>query len=361
MKGLITSIITVLAFSGIQAHAETQSQVPKLVIGITIDQLRTDYLENFSPLYGEKGFKRLWREGVVYKNAEYSFDNLDRSSAVAAIYSGTPPAVNGIVANRWLDLSTLRPINCVDDPNYMGNYTDESTSPALLLTSTIADELKIATRNRGLIYSISPFRDAAVLSAGHSGNGAFWLNQNTGKWCGTTYYGSSPWWLNQYNDKNAVDFRIGSIVWTPVHPKEKYTYLPEWKDVTFKYKFEDDRRNKYRRLVTSPYINEEVNAFASELLNNSEIGKDNITDMLSLTYYAGNYMNKTVQEAATEIQDTYVRLDQTIAALLEMVDKKVGLDNVLFFITSTGYVDTESADLAIYRIRSEERRVGKEC
>ncbi len=350
MKGLITSIITVLTFTSIQAQAETQSQAPKLVIGITIDQLRTDYLENFAPLYGEKGFKRLWREGVVYSNAEYSFNNTDRSSAVAAIYTGASPAVNGIVANRWLDLSTLRPINCVDDANYMGNYTEESTSPALLLTSTISDELRIATRNRGLIYSVSPFRDAAVLSAGHSANGAFWLNQNTGKWCGTTYYGSSPWWLNQYNDKSAVDLRIANMVWTPVHPKEKYIYLPEWKDVSFKYKFEDDRKNKFRRLVTSPYINDEVNAFTNELIDKSEIGKDNITDMLSLTYYAGNYMNKTVQEAATEIQDTYVRLDQSIAELLEMVDKKIGLDNVLFFITSTGYVDSESADLGIYRI-----------
>ena len=142
MKGLITSIITVLAFSGIQAHAETQSQSqsPKLVIGITIDQLRTDYLETFAPLYGEKGFKRLWREGKVYRNIQYSFDNVDRSSAVASIYTGTSPSLNGIIANRWLDISTLRSISCVDDSNYMGNYTEESTSPALLLTSTLSDE-----------------------------------------------------------------------------------------------------------------------------------------------------------------------------------------------------------------------------
>ena len=77
--------------------------------------------------------------------------------------------MNGIIAEQWLDAGTLRPINCVEDPNFMGNYTDESTSPSQLLTSTIADELKIATRNKGLVYAIAPFRDASILGAGLSG------------------------------------------------------------------------------------------------------------------------------------------------------------------------------------------------
>lgn len=348
MKGLLTSILTVLAITGL--HAQPQPSTPKLVVTLTIDQLRTDYLEAFSALYGEKGFKRLWKEGKVFRNAEYNFNRIDRASAVAAIYTGTTPAMNGIVGNQWMDISTLRPVNCVDDPAFMGNYTDESSSPALLLTSTIADELKIATRNKGLVYSIAPFRDAAIFSAGHAGNGAYWLNPNTGKWCSTTYYTEFPWWVSQYNDRNALDFRIGSMVWTPVHPIDKYIYLPEWRDAAFKYKFDDDRRNKFRRLITSPFVNDEVNALTEELLNKSTIGKDDVPDMLSLMYYAGNYSHKTAQECAMELQDTYVRLDRSIATLLDMIDKQIGLHNVLFCITSTGYVDTEAADSGIYRI-----------
>ncbi len=354
MKGLITSIITVLAITGTQVCAEQQMQAPKLVIGITIDQLRTDYLENFAPLYGDKGFKRLLKEGKVYKNIEYGFDNIDRSSATAAIYTGATPSLNGIIGDMWLDATTLRPISCVDDPNYMGNYTNESTSAELLLTSTIADELRIATRNKGLIYSISPFRDTAVLTAGHCANGAFWINTTTGKWCGTTYYAEFPWWLNQYNDRQSIDLRISNMTWSPVHPKEKYTYLPEWRDIAFKYKMDEDRNNKFRRFVTSPFVNDEVNLLTAELLEKSLLGKDDITDMLSLTYYAGNYMRKTAQEAATELQDIYVRLDQSIATLLEIIDKKVGLNNALIFITSTGYVDSDSSDLGIYRIPTGE-------
>ena len=53
MKGLLTSLITVLTFTGLQA--QSLPTAPKLVVGLTIDQLRTDYLEAFSSLYGAFG------------------------------------------------------------------------------------------------------------------------------------------------------------------------------------------------------------------------------------------------------------------------------------------------------------------
>ena len=326
MKGLLTSLITVLTFTGLQA--QSLPAAPKLVVGLTIDQLRTDYLEAFSSLYGEKGFKRLWKEGRVFYNAEYTFSGVDRSSAIAAIYSGTTPSMNGIISKRWMDAATLRPVNSTDDTAFMGYYTDQTCSPSKLLTSTIADELKIATQGKGLVYAIAPKCDAAILAAGHAGNGAFWLNPNTGKWSGTTYYGEFPWWASQYNDRQAVDFRIANIVWEPVFPRGMYTFLPDWRDMVFKYKFDDDRNNKYRRFITSPFVNDEVNALAEEALNKSSIGMDDITDLLALTYYAGNYAHKSVQECAMEMQDTYVRIDRSIANLLELLDRKVGLQNV---------------------------------
>ncbi|GAE82489.1 alkaline phosphatase family protein [Bacteroides reticulotermitis] len=352
MKGLLTSLITVLTFTGLQA--QSLPTAPKLVVGLTIDQLRTDYLEAFSSLYGEKGFKRLWKEGRVFRNAQYTFSNIDRSSAIAAIYSGTSPSMNGIIANQWMDASTLRPVNSTDDSAFMGYYTDYASSPSKLLTSTIADELKIATQGKAEVYAIAPFCDAAIFAAGHAANGAFWLNPNTGKWSGSTYYGEFPWWANQYNDRQAIDFRISGITWEPVYPRGMYTFLPDWRDIVFKYKFDDDRKNKFRRFITSPFVNDEVNALTEELLSKGTLGMDDITDLLSLTFYAGNYAHKSPQECAMEIQDTYVRLDRSIASLLELIDKKVGLQNVLFFITSTGYTDSESADSGLYKIPTGE-------
>ena len=346
-KGLITSILA-LTFTGLQA--QPLPATPKLVVTLTIDQLRTDYMEAFSTLYGEKGFKRLMREGKVFYQTEFPFNGTDRASAIAAIYSGTTPSMNGIISQYWMDASTLRPVNCVDDSAFMGNFTDESSSPSQLLTSTIADELKVATRNKGLVYAIAPSRDAAVLAAGHTGNGAFWLNENTGKWCSTTYYSEFPWWVSQYNERKSPDFRIRDMVWEPAHPINKYTFLPEWRTIPFKYRFETEKDNKYRRLITSPLINDEVNRVTEDLLDKSNIGKDDITDLLAITYYAGNYNHRSTQECAMEMQDTYARLDQSIARLLDMLESKVGLQNVLLCIASTGYADPDGADIGIYRI-----------
>ena len=348
MKGLLTSLITVLTFTGLQA--QSLPTAPKLVVGLTIDQLRTDYLEAFSSLYGERGFKRLWKEGRVFHNAEYTFSGVDRASAMAAIYSGSTPSVNGIISNRWMDVATLRPVNSTDDAAFMGYYTDQTCAPTKLLTSTIADELKIATQGKGIVYAIAPFCDAAIFAAGHAGNGAFWINPTTGKWSGTTYYGEFPWWASQYNDRQAIDSRISSVTWEPVFPRGMYTFLPDWRDVVFKYKFDDDRNNKFRRFITSPFVNDEVNALAEEAIGKGSVGMDDITDLLALTYYAGNYAHKSVQECAMEMQDTYVRIDRSIANLLELLDRKVGLQNVLIFVTSTGYIDSESPDSGLYKV-----------
>lgn len=350
MKGrLLTSLITVLALTGLQA--QTVPVTPKLIVGLTVDQLRSDYIEAFSSLYGEKGFRRLWKEGRVYGNAVFDFIDVDRASSIAAVYTGTVPGVNGIIAGSWLDASTLRVVNCVDDPNFMGNYTDETASASGLLVSTITDELKIATQGKALVYSIAPYRDAAVLSAGHAGNGAFWLNDETGKWCGTTYYPDFPAWVSLYNDRKGLDFRIADLVWKPFHIPARYEFLPsEWTQETFSYKFDDAKRNKYRRLKTSPFVNDEVNNLVNECLNFTSIGIDAVPDYLALSYYAGNYDHKSVRECAMEMQDTYVRLDKSIAELLDMLDKKVGLHNTLFYITSTGYIDSEAPDLNKYRV-----------
>ncbi len=345
-KGLITSILA-LTFGGLQAQP---LPAPKLVVTLTIDQLRTDYMEAFSSLYGEKGFKRLLREGRVFRRAEFPFDSPDRASAIAALYTGTTPSMNGIIAENWMDAATLRPVNCVEDPDFMGNYTDQSTSPARLLTSTLADELKITTRNRGMVYAIAPFADAAILSAGHAGDGAFWIDRNTGKWCSTTYYSDFPWWLSQYNERKSPDFRIKDMVWTPTLPFTAYTFLPEWRNEPFRHKPDSERDNRFRRLITTPFINEEVNLLAEELLNKGSLAQDNVPDLLALTFYAGNYNRRSVQEYAMEMQDAYVRLDRSIAALLDIIDRKVGLHNTLICIASTGYADPEAADPEMYRV-----------
>lgn len=350
---LLTSLIAAFALTGLQA--QTANSVPRLVVGLTIDQLRLDYIEAFESLYGEDGFKRLFREGRVYTNTDYGFSGVDRASALASLYTGTSSGINGIIGADWVDRGTMRVLNCVEDRSFMGIYTDETTSAVSLLTSTLSDELKVATQGKAWMYAIAPYRDAAVLAAGHAGDGAFWINDESGKWCGTTYYPEFPYWVTRFNDQKGTDKRISDCTWEPLFPVEKYSFLKsEWGQDGFYYRFADERTNKCRKFKTCPYVNDEVNKLAEECLYNAPMGQDDVPDLLALTYYAGNYDHKTVLEAPVEMQDMYVRLDKSIADLLDLLDKKVGLSNTLVFIASTGYVDAEASDLKKYRIPTGE-------
>lgn len=349
MNKILASLITLFVFSELQAQPTT---APRLIVGLTIDQLRTDYLEAFSSLYGEKGFKKLWKEAMVVRNIQYGFSTRDRSSAISSIYTGTTPSVHGIIANRWLDATTLHPVNCVDDASFMGNFTTESTSPAKLLSSTITDELEIFTQGKSLVYSISPFRESAVLSAGHAANGAYWINYDTGKWCSSTYYKDFPAWLSNYNSSKAPDSKISNLTWIPCNDIKRYKFLPSGNTKGFKHHFADNKQDKYRLLITSPLINDEVNLLTEQTFQNTSIGRDSIPDMLCLSYYAGNYNHRVAN--SLELQDAYVRLDRSVASLLEMLDRYVGLQHVLFFITSTGYHDSNEPDPSSYRIPSGE-------
>ena len=346
---ILTSLLTAIVVSGLQA--QSVPVVPKLVVGLTIDQLRPDYANAFSPMYGDRGFRRLWKEGRVYVSAEYDFINMDRSSATAAIYSGTTPYYNGIPGNSWMDRHSLRKVNSVDDPSFMGIYTSEYSSADKMMVSTVSDELMVATSGVAEVYSIAPTREMAILSAGHAAKGALWLNDSTGKWCGSTYYGTFPKWVAEYNDREGLDFRISNLVWGPYLPVTSYKYVTtNSKQITFKHNFDDERHAKYRKFKTSPYVNEEVNRLFAHFLTQTYIGKDNVPDMIMLSYYAGNYEGRPNTENAMEIQDMYVRLDNSIGELLDIIDRKVGLNNTLIFITSTGNTIDEKADDSKYRI-----------
>ena len=354
----LTSLLTAIVFAGLQAQT---AATPKLVVGLTIDELRADYIEAFSKLYGEKGFKRLFKEGRVYMNAEYDFFSPDPSSSTAALYTGTTPYYNGIVGDYWMDRSSLSVVKSADDRAFMGIYTSESSSPNRMVVSSLTDELMIATNGAAEVYAIAPTREMAIFSAGHAANGAFWLNNETGKWCGSTYYGSFPQWVTNFNDREGLDFRIDNIVWQPYLPVTAYRYVTSnAKELTFKHKFSDERREKYRKLKTSPYANDEVNRLVNACLTYTRVGVDNVPDMLALSYYAGNFNHKSKVEYPMEIQDMYVRLDKSIGDLLDILDRKVGLQNTLLFVTSTGYRAPEPKDSANYRVPGGEFHI-KRC
>lgn len=342
-KQLFTTLLAYAAISA--ALAQTRPSVPRLVVGITIDKLRSDYLHAFAPLYGENGFKKLLNEGQLYTNVEYPFNSVDRASAVATIATGTSPYNHGIIGDQWLDRKSLHTIFCVDDNAYKGVNTTECSSAKNLRVSTIGDELKVATNGKAHVYSIAPNRDAAVLAAGHAADWALWIDTNTGKWAGTSYYGNEPKWAKSIVNSNTA--QIPGLKWTPTH-QLNYNYYLASEQKEFNHTFKGEYA--FRQYKNSALINADITNAAKLCIYSNDVATDLSTDYLSICYFAGNFDSKSISETTTELQDTYIRLDNEIAELLKAIDQSVGLDKTLIYLTSTGYDDTPNDDLTKYNI-----------
>ena len=199
--------------------------------------------------------------------------------------------------------------------------------------------------DENLVYSIAPDAESAILSAGHAANGAFWMDNTNGKWATTTYYKGIPWYVDRYNNgPESLASRLETMVWTPTLPMEKYNAFPYvLDDLPFRYTFSEKFANCYPHLKTSPFINKEINRLALQFLEYGGFGTRSCPDMLSITYYAGNYRGTMSKEYTREIQDTYYQLDQDIEKLLDTIDKKVGLANTLVVFTGSGYYKSEES------------------
>jgi hypothetical protein len=235
-------------------------------------------------------------EGAFYTNASYSFTPVDRASAAASLSTGTTPYYHGVTGEEWLDRSTLRPVRAVHDPR-------QGYSPRQLGTSTLGDELKVASNGVSKVFAFAATPENAILSAGHAADGAAWIQ--SGKWVITNYYEPLNQWLRGY-----------TRLYSPTVDKLA-TPNTDYKTQ-----------------------NSNVTDIAVECLKNSGMALDDKTDLLSIGYSVAPHM------------EGYVALDRTIAQLVDSVSKRVPLDRVLFVLTSTGSarVENEQNNNGKYRI-----------
>ncbi len=296
MNRYLAFLIAALTTAEMQAF----QLAPRLVVNITIDQLRSDYMEAFSPLFTPNGFKKLIEEGKVYETASYPFTPVDLASAVATIATGTTPFYHGIISTNWLDRNTLRPSFCVADNQY-------GYAPNKLKTSTIGDEMKVSSRGASIVYGIAANPEAAILSAGHAANNAIWIDSRSNRWKNSAFYASpTDKWFNSISGKLALS-----------------------------------------KSDSSP--NEALADMAMTTIKAAAMGADEVTDLLNLTLSASNPTGKPVLNWQTEMESVYMQLDRTLGKLVNDIERQVGKERVLFVLTSTGR-DEEGNEYSNYKV-----------
>lgn len=345
MIRFLSTFVAFLSIASIYGQQNSQN-IPKLVIGITIDQLRGDYLEAFSETFGDKGFKRLLNNGLVYSDIKYNFPKPDRASAVATIFTGSYPFYHGIVGESKYLPDSDREVSVYTDNKFIGNNTRETLSPLSLKVSTITDELKIASGGQSEVYSFAPYESEALASGGHAANAAYWIDDQTGKWASSSFYTTKQPLIDQHNrSAQSLSKTAHSTIWRPALDITRYNAFPYTRNIyNFQHVFGAKKGNSVRLLKQSPYVNTEVRQMAEKVLNGGSVGKRTNPDFIALTFYAGNFEDALDKNYSIEIQDIYYKLDQEIAQLLETIENTVGLENTLIFVASTGYFN----ELEIY-------------
>ena len=327
------------------SHAQQANERPKLVVGIVVDQMRNEYVHRFYDDFGDDGFKRLIENGYYYSNLHYNYMPTYTAPGHATVYTGAVPNVHGMVGNYWYHKGLQKEIYCTADDSFaVVGGEGRGMSCMRLATSTISDELKMSTNERGKVIGVSIKDRGAILPAGHMGDGAYWFTDE-GTFVSSKYYMEElPQWVQAFNDKKLpLEYikkgweKTAGISFDESLPDDnKYESLLGGKATpTFPYDLSNlIKSGGIGSMRSTPYGNDLVLEFAKQALLQEKLGQDDIVDMLAVSFSSPDYVGHAMGPRAIETQDTYIRLDKTIASLLYFLDEQVGEGNYLIFLTA---------------------------
>ncbi len=366
------------------SHAPTWTNPPKLVVGIVVDQMRVDYIYRFWDNFTEGGFKRMVREGAFMRNTHYDYVPTHTAPGHASVYTGTTPMHHGIVANDMFVRSTGGGLYCVQDDAVTGvgasGYKGQR-SPLNLLSGTIADELERSTEGRSKTIGVAMKDRGSILPIGRTGDAAYWFFEGTDGYFATStwYMNELPGWVKDFNAKGLATKYLNEP-WDLLLPRDRYrTPLPDDNPYeeplagSAKATLPMDVKAMYEASGRSavllrfiPASNTYTTDMALAALDGEAMGRDEVTDLLAISYSAPDELGHEMGPRSLELEDMYLRLDREFERLLNALNAKVGKGTYTLFLTadhavvdvpaylrdqqaSAGYVDVQ--DL-VYRVET---------
>lgn len=339
----LLSALAVLLFS-----VSVLAEQPKLVLQITVDQLRGDMVSRFSERFGEGGFRYLIDNGTVYRDAWYSHANTMTAVGHATLATGGNTPEHGMAANDWYDRGLGRRVNAVEDiqsPFIGGKKGDpDGRSPRHLTSSTFSDELVLASGGRSRSFAVSTKDRGAIITGGHQGQ-AYWYSKKSGRYVTSTWYRETyPEWVQAWNGKKLADGYTGAT-WDLVAERSTYVFASQDDRPfelsrgelgrTFPHRMADSTGGSYYSdLRYTPWADELILSFTEALIAAEEVGQHGDTDYLSVSFSATDHIGHAFGPNSLEAEDNLLRLDRLLARLFLLVDSAVGLENTLVVLSS---------------------------
>ncbi|KYP16012.1 alkaline phosphatase PafA [Flavihumibacter sp. CACIAM 22H1] len=324
---------------------------PKLVVGIVVDQMRYDYLYRYYDRYGNGGFKRMLKEGFSFENTYINYIPTYTAIGHTTIYTGSVPAIHGIAGNDWVTQATGEETYCTSDASVATVGASNSSgkmSPRNLLTSTITDELRLATNFKSKVISIALKDRSSILPGGHFANASYWYDGETGNFISSTFYLKElPAWVNQFNALRQPE-QFLSKDWHTLYPISTYGQsIADNNEYENKFRGTDApvmpvytsrlmKENGLGLLRSTPYGNTVTLNFAMEAMKKEALGKNNTgaTDFLAISLSSPDYIGHQFALNAIEIEDNYLRLDKDLANFFNYLDQAVGKGQYTVFLSA---------------------------
>ncbi|CAG5005834.1 Alkaline phosphatase PafA [Dyadobacter sp. CECT 9275] len=322
---------------------------PKLVVGIVVDQMRYDYLYRYYDKYKEGGLKRLMNEGFNCRNNHYHYALTVTAAGHSAVYTGSLPAINGIVGNDWYDKAKGQNVYCTDDHSVAtvgsSNVSVGKMSPRNLLVTTVTDQLRIATNFRSKTIGVAIKDRASILPAGHAASGAYWFDSKTGNFVTSTYYMQDlPQWVKDYNAKKMPAAYL-TKGWNLLLPLDKYTQstkddepweakLPGVQKPVFPYELAGTSGDAYGVVTSTPWGNTMTKDMAIAAIKGENLGKGGDTDFLAVSFSTPDRIGHAFGPNSVEQEDNYLKLDMEFADFFSFLDTWAGNGNYTVFLTA---------------------------
>ena len=348
----ISGLLFIIMFSAgmkVLGQAPSGSDKPKVVIGLVVENMRPDYIQRYWNKFEPDGFKKLYNNGAICTNVNFTHHYQSYATGTATIFTGVSPSTHGITGKYWYDRLRRKEQECTQDDYYFTVGADSrfgNASPKKLLTTTITDNLKIYSGGKSKIYSTAMNRESAIFAAGHAADGAYWFDPESGRMVSSSFYVNVfPDWVRNFNSENYPQ-RFSFQNWVTLLPEKEYTesvadnyrfekgYYEKWNTFPHTISRYTKRAENMMPLKTTPFANEIIKNFAIHLMNNEPVGNDEYTDFITVVFSSMDYENNSFGPPSLEMQDTYLYLDKHIAEVINHAEKKFGRQNVLFFLTA---------------------------
>lgn len=355
--------IILLSVSAVQAQPAPR---PKIVVGMMVDQMRWDFLYRYSTRYGQNGFKRLLREGFRCEQAYINYSPTVTACGHSSVYTGSVPAVHGIISNGWYSRELKREVYCTEDSTVspVGNgATKGGMSPKNMMTTTVTDELRIATQYQSKVVGIALKDRGSILPAGHAANAAFWYDGDSGNWISSTFYMQDlPDWAKKYNAAKRPE-KLLANGWETMYPIATYTLSEaDNKDYENSFKHESGPVFPHRfagkengSIRSTPQGNTLTFEFAKAAIEGYGLGSGKFTDFLAVSFSSPDAVGHQFGPNSIETEDVYLRLDKELGEFFQYLDGRFGKGNWTYFITadhgvsqSPGYLQEHKLPTGVY-------------